>query len=216
MKTNNRPFAIALLVLGFLNSGFVIDGKYEQAMKKNIDAVYKAKSIDEYQQAINAFERIGATESEYWEPQYYSAFGYVMMFMLETENAKKDQMLDQALAAVKKAKDIAGEESEVVALEGFVHMMRVTVDPATRGPQYSGLAMEAFGKAVGLNPENPRALVLMAQMQYGTAQFFGSSTAEACENVKKALEKFDTFKSDNTLAPRWGKPMAESLKSQCK
>jgi hypothetical protein len=95
-------------------------------------------------------------------------------------------------------------------------MMRVAIDPATRGPQYAGLSMQAFARATTLNPENPRALALMAQMQYGTAQFFGSPTAEACGTLTKSLEKFDTFKSDNPLAPRWGKGMAEGLKTQCK
>jgi hypothetical protein len=69
---------------------------------------------------------------------------------------------------------------------------------------------------VQLNPENPRALALMAQMQYGTAQFFGSPTTEACTTLSLALQKFDTFKSDNPLAPQWGRGMAEGLKEQCK
>ena len=68
------------------------DGKFEEAMKKNIDAVYKAQSIDEYRQAINAFERIGASEKKRWEPQYYAAFGYIMLSMRETEKDKKDQV----------------------------------------------------------------------------------------------------------------------------
>jgi hypothetical protein len=53
-------------------------------------------------------------------------------------------------------------------------------------------------------------------MQYGTAQFFGSSTVEACGTVDKSLQKFETFKAENVLAPQWGKQLAESLKSQCK
>ena len=94
-------------------------------------------------------------------------------------------------------------------------MIRLTVDPATRGQHYSGMAMQAFGKAIGLNPENPRALSLMAQMQFGTARFFNSPLTEACEVVSKALEKFETFKSENPLAPVWGKGMTEALKKNC-
>ena len=89
-------------------------------------------------------------------------------------------------------------------------MMRVTVDPATRGPQYSGLAMQTFGKASAINPENPRALALMAQMQYGTAKFFGSPTTEACSTLNAALEKFDSYKSENPLSPQWGREMSWS------
>ena len=94
-------------------------------------------------------------------------------------------------------------------------MMRVAVDPASRGAQYSGMAMQAFGKATSLNPENPRALALMAQMQYGTAKFFGSPATEACATLNAALQKFDTYKSDNPLAPQWGREMALGLKKEC-
>ncbi|MBT1695776.1 hypothetical protein KK083_02730 [Fulvivirgaceae bacterium PWU4] len=216
MKTFNiLPVLLAALIFALASSAFADDGKYEAAMKKNIQAVYQAKSMDEYQQAVNAFDRIALAEKTKWEPHYYSAFGCIMMAAQEKDAAKKDAYLDQAVTAIGKAKAIAAQESEVIALEGFAHMIRVTVDPASRGAQLSPLAMQAFGKASALNPENPRALVLSAQMQFGTAQFFGSSTTEACAVVTRSLEKFNTYKSDNPLAPQWGRSMAEKLKAQC-
>jgi tetratricopeptide (TPR) repeat protein len=219
MKTKNATIATILLTLiciVLVMPAFADDEKYKQAMLKNIETVYKAETIEQLQDVVNTFERIGGVEKTKWEPQYYAAFGYIMMATREKDGTKKDTYLDQAIAAIEKAKTIAPAESEVIALEGFAHMIRVSVDPATRGPRYAGLAMQTFGKAVELNPENPRALALMAQMQYGTAQFFGSSTAEACGTGKKAVEKFDTFKSDNPLAPVWGKKMAEGFVAQCK
>jgi hypothetical protein len=133
----------------------------------------------------------------------------------EQEVGKKDQYLDLAASQLDKAKAVKENESEIVALEGFIHMIRVTVDPATRGQKYSSLAFQSFGKAIGLNPENPRALVFMAQMQYGTAQFFKSSTEEACATLAQAIEKFASFKTDNPLAPQWGIGMANGMKGQC-
>jgi hypothetical protein len=95
-------------------------------------------------------------------------------------------------------------------------MIRITVDPASRGQQYSALGSQAFGKALSLDGENPRAMALMAQMEFGTAQFLGSSTSEACATNDAALQKFATFRSSNPLAPQWGKAMALELKSKCK
>ena len=213
---NIVPFFTIALLFTLVYTVQANDGKYLEVMQKNIQAVYNAQSVEELQQVVNTFERIGGVEKTKWEPHYYSAFGYIMMANREKEGAKKDSYLDLAMGAIEKAKAIVQEESEVIALEGFAHMIRVTVDPGSRGPQFASLAMQSFGKAVALDPENPRALSLMAQMQYGTAQFFGSSTAEACDTITKSLQKFDTFKSDNPLAPRWGKGMAEGLKSQCK
>lgn len=192
------------------------DDKYNQQMAKNIEAIYKAQTPEQFQQSINAFERIGSAEKTKWEPFYYVSFGYLMQATREQDGGKKDQWLDLATTALDKAKVIRENESELIALEGFIHMMRVTVDPATRGPRFASLAMESFGKAIALNPDNPRALTFMAQMQYGTAQFFKAPTTEACATLEKALEKFASFKTDNPLAPQWGKGMAEGMKEQCK
>ena len=216
MKTLNIIPLLILILVMLVSRGFAEDGKYEQAMKKNIQTVYTAKTTEELQSAVNAFERIGSAEKTKWEPHYYAAFGYIMMANTEKDNTKKDAFLDQAVKALGAAKAIKAEESEIIALEGFATMIRVSVDPGSRGPQYAPQAMQQFGKALSLNPNNPRAMALMAQMQYGTAQFFGSATTEACETLKKSLEAFDTFKAENALAPQWGKEMAEGMKEKCK
>lgn len=212
MKTKT----ITLFTLFFIiHSVWAIDDKYTEAMKKNIQAVYTAQTIPDIQLAVNAFERIGAAEKSKWEPHYYASFGYIMIANREADGAKKDAALDQAQAALKKAQEIVPAESEVVALQGFIHMIRVTVDPASRGQQYSVLAYQSLNKAVAINPENPRALTLLGQMQFGTAQFFGSPTTEACATVTKALEKFAVTSEPKPLAPEWGKGMAEGLKGKC-
>jgi len=217
MKTQKIiSILIAAFMLTIVNVSLATDSKYMEMMQKNIKIVYTAQTIPDIQNAVSAFERIASAEKTKWEPYYYASFGYIMMADREQENTKKDAYLDQALVACGKAKEIVPNESEVIALEGFVHMMRVTVDPASRGQQYSSLAYQSFGKACAMDPENPRALTLLAQMQYGTAQFFKSPVTEACGTLTKALDKFTTFKSDNPLAPQWGKSIAEGMKEKCK
>lgn len=208
--------AILFVTLALVVTAPNDNAKYIEAMKKNIDALYKSQNIEEYRQVINSLERIGKAEKDKWEPYYYSAFGYVMMALKENGPAAKDSYLDQAIHAVNEARKVEHDESEVAAMEGFVHMIRVTIDPKSRGPQYSGMAFQAFGKSLGINPDNPRALALKAQMELGTAQFFGSPIDEACATMRLALEKFNTFTSESPLAPRWGKETAESMRDQCK
>jgi hypothetical protein len=214
MKTTT--IILVSILIGYAHFTFADDTKYADAMAKNIQTVYTAQSIADLQSAANALDRIGSSEKTKWEPYYYAAFGYVMMATREQDAAKKDAYLDQATTATSKAKAVNANESEIICLEGFIHMIRVTVDPASRGQQYSGLAMQAFGKASALNPDNPRALALQAQMQYGTAKFLGSSTTEACAVLDTALEKFDSYKAKNPLSPQWGKEMALRLKKDCK
>jgi hypothetical protein len=191
------------------------DEKYVEAMQKNIKSIYEARDIDSYQQSVNAFERISSAEKSRWEPLYYIAFGNVMMANISQDKQKKDAYLDRAMEVIVLAKSIRENESEIFALEGFVYMIRVTVDPQTRGMEFAPQAMMTFNRALSINPENPRALALLAQMQFGTAQFFGSPTTEACAINNKALDKFDTFKPESVLAPVWGRQMAQSMKERC-
>lgn len=212
MKMKTTLLIVMLAVTGLTYAG---DDKFTQVMLSNITLVYKAGTIEEYQAAVNAFDRIAGAEKNRWEPLYYSAFGNVMMALKATEAARKDDYLDLALAAVTKAMVLAPNESELPAMEGFIHMIRVTIDPGTRGPEFSMKANMAYGKALNLNPENPRALALQAQMEFGTANFFRSSTASACQMNESALAKFAGNKSENSLAPSWGESMALGLRSQC-
>jgi tetratricopeptide (TPR) repeat protein len=211
MKTLKVIFLLFVSLSAFANNE-----KYVEAMKKNIEMVYKAATVEELQSAVNTLNRIGDAEKSKWEPYYYASFGNIMLATREIDGTKKDAYLDLAKASLDKAVAIQPNESEIAALEGFILMIRVTVDPASRGPQYSMLSMQAFGKALAINPNNPRAMALMAQMQFGTAQFFKQEPTEACDANNKALELFNNEKPASPLAPVWGKGMAEGMKVNCK
>jgi tetratricopeptide (TPR) repeat protein len=214
MKTFN--FFIFFVLLAMYGQANGNDGKYLEAMQKNIKTIYEAKDISQFQQAVNSFERIATVEKNRWEPLYYIAYGNIMMANFEKDSNKKDSYLDRAMTVVNQAKAISPQESEILALEGFAYMIRVSVDPQSRGMSYAPQAMQAFNTALAFNPENPRALGLLAQMQFGTAQFFKSPITEACTLNSKASEKIQTYKSENPLAPVWGAGMIESLKEKCK
>lgn len=212
MKTN---FVVLLVALIFVFSIASANDKYREAMQKNIKQIYSAQTPEEILSAVNAMERIGGAEKDKWEPFYYASFGYLMASVREEDGSKKDGLLDKAAEVLKSASALKGDASEIATLEGFIHMMRVTVDPATRGQQYSGLAMQSFGKAIGLNPQNPRAVAMMAQMEYGTAQFFKAPTDEPCARAQQSMVLFENFKSDNPLAPTWGKETTQALLKKC-
>ena len=215
MKTQTNLLFSLVLVLLTPSLAKSNDSKYAEVMRKNIQAIYTSDDVAEMQNIVNMFERVGDSEKSKWEPFYYASYGYIMMATKEKDVQKKDSYLDLALKGIQKALAIQPNESELVTLEGFAHMIRVSIDPASRGQQYSGMAMQSFGKSVAMNPENPRALALLAQMQFGMAQFFGSPTTEACSTNAKAIDKFNGSKSENPFAPQWGKGMTESLNSKC-
>ena len=212
MKKN---LILALSVL-FASLTFA-NGQFEKAMGKNIPAMFQARTPEAMQDVINQLTRIGEAEGDRWEPYYYAAFGYLRMSSMFESAEDKDKYLDLGLEAVDKGSAIKPNDSELEAMKGYLNMVKVSVDPATRGMKYSGLAFASFQKAIALDQSNPRAHFLMGRMQYGTAQFMGSGTEEACGSMTKALELFEKEEaSENPLAPSWGKEgTLETLSQLC-
>jgi hypothetical protein len=204
-----------LMSVTLVNSTLANGEKYVQAMQKSIQSLYDAETTADIQQAVNAIERIGSAEKKQWAPYYYAAFGYVRLAFKETDGAKKDALLDLAKANQEQADALKKDDSEIIAMAGFIMMIRITVDPATRGPQYAGLVMQTYQTALALNPNNPRALCLLANMQLGTAQFFHQPATEACGNAAKALTLFESDKAEDLLAPKWGKKMTAEVLVGC-
>jgi len=207
---------LSIVFIGITSVAIANVGKYERTMLQNIAALNEATTSDEYQKVINTLDRIGMAESNKWEPYYYGAYGNILLSIKVSKLTEKDQYLDEAQIRLDKAVEVSPENVELITLQGFVHMMRLAADPATRGQQYAPLAMQEFNKAVAMDDMNPRALIMRAQMKFGTAQFFGSGTEEACSEAAKSLELFDNaVKSEDSLAPGWGRGQAEGFVKQC-
>lgn len=204
-------FSIFCVTLTFAN------GQFEKAMGENVPAIFTAETQEDLQVVINQLNRIGEAEGDKWEPYYYMAFGYLRMSEMVKTADDKDKYLDLAMKAVEKGEEINPNDSEIEAMRGYVNMIKLTVDPATRGMMYSGLAFTSFQKAIALNPNNPRAHFLLGRMQYGTAQFMGGGTDEACGSLFKALVMFDKEdKQTSSFAPSWGKNSTEeAIKQLC-
>ncbi len=198
-----------LLLITFLTTGAMANGPFEKAMGANVPLIFTSNTPEDLTPVINKINRIGAAEKDRWEPHYYVAFGYLRMSQMHETAEDKDKFLNLALKSVEQAETVLPNDSELEAMRGFIIMMQLTVDPGTRGMTHSPMAMASFQKAVGLNPENPRAHYLLGQMQYGTAQFMGGDTSDACGSIAKAVELFnDGTKSENPFAPNWGKDEA--------
>ncbi len=193
------------------------DPAYEAAMQKQINAMKSIPDLETSKEVINGFIRISEAKNEEWLPLYYAAYNQIITAFRFDVN--KDQYLDQALDLVKRANQISPDNSEITALHGFAIMGKLSIDPASRGQELSPQAMQLFGKAINLDKENPRAVTLMAQMELGMAQFFGSGPEKACGMARMGLElykKEEAKITDVYILPTWGKKDAEEVLSNCK
>lgn len=212
-------FAIIVMMLISLMTQ-ASDEAYEKAMKKELQNMKTAISPEDLKKVANGFTRIAQTMPEEWLPDYYAALALANAgFRSEGGASVKDPLFDQAKKHVEKAAKISPNNSEVVALQGFITMGELSVDPNSRGQHLSGVAMQTFGKAVELNRQNPRAIMMLGQMELGMAQFFGQGPEKACGLINSSLSLFDKeegTKEEGTIMPTWGKEMALQIKQTCK
>ncbi len=208
---------IAIFFIGIMNLK-ANDSAYVEAMKTQIQKFEAAQTPEEFQAVANGFARIGEMNDSEWLPVYYNAFALTNAGFRTEGTKEKDAFFKQAQDLIDKVVNQHGENSELVAMKGYALMGELAVDPGSRGQHMSGLVMQTFGKALSYDPENPRAMILMAQMEHGTAKFFGQGPEKACGKAQKSLQLFELEANtveNNPLAPKWGKDMAEKMTQQC-
>lgn len=213
-------FRIIVLCITLTIPVLAQDSPYQKAMKKEIAALLAADSLPQLQRSANAFARIAAVNASEWQPVYYQALACTFQgFDKSLTTDQKDEVLARAEALVKQADGIRPDHAEIITMQAFVTIAKLSADPAGRGQSLSGPAMQTLGKSMAIDSKNPRTLMLMAQMEYGMAQFFGSSTDKACGLAKQSLAIFnarDEAESAAALLPGWGKAQAEGLTAKCK
>jgi hypothetical protein len=189
---------------------------YEKAMEKNIAAIQTSQSVEAMQDLVNAFERIAEKESNEWLPDYYAAKLLIDMSFRTQAIAQKDKNLDKAVSLIKRSALKNGDAVELSILEAYAQLGYLAADPVNRGQTLSPLIMQMLGKAIQMDSQNPRALLLMAQMEFGTAQFFGTGTERPCQMADKSLQLFDANTEPVGIKPSWGKEIALQIKQNCK
>ena len=198
---------IATLILVSLFSFGFANEAYEKAMSLSIEKLFQVKSIPEYIDVANQFERISQIEKAEWLPLYYASFSYIMISFQEPDNAKKDAFLDQAQKYLDQAKAIDPNESELYMLQGFLYPSRINVDPMNRGMLYIGDMNKSLDKALELNPDNPRVYYLRATMTFHMPEAYGGGAFKALPLYVTADEKFKIFRPKTVISPNWGKEM---------
>ena len=189
---------------------------YYQAMGQALGQWQGAKTPEDRQALVNSFDRIAATMPEEWLPVYYSALIQLQdATKLPAASAEQDKAINKVLVMVEDQLTKHPNNSELLALKGYRHMMYVAANPMARGQQYSGMAIAALQQAIQADDTNPRAYYLLGQMKLGMARFMQSSTDEACSLLNKAVSLYAEEEDVQSLAPSWGKNAAIEASAQC-
>ncbi len=180
------------------------DDSYIMVMVKQKKAFRMARSVQDFQDLANTFERISNAETDQWHPLYYAGLCYINMSLVNDDPGMKDTYLDQAQEFIDRAMEIYPDESELYVLQALSYQARIQVDQEARTAVFARKAEEALAAAKDYNADNPRIYYLLALNQLHTSGGSGDNMESACENFKIAGEKFKSHRPEHVLSPTWG------------
>lgn len=222
IKNEKRKSNLSILKKQFLTilislavSSGLSAADFENGMQKGKEMFNNAKTIQELVDVTNYYERIAEANKSEWLPLYYAAYASLSAGFQIEKTDSKDEWYQKGLAFLERAKEIKKDESEILALEGYLKLMYISNKPMLRAPTQTGSAIELLEKAKKLNPSNPRPWLIHGQNTFYTPEFFGGGSDNAKPLLEKANDLYKTFSSNGSLMPTWGKERCEKLLEEC-
>lgn len=189
---------------------------YHDKMKSYTYTLYKAGNFQTFKLMSNKIRKIAEEEETKWIPYYHAAYAHIMAAFLAEEKYEKEDFLNNGQLMIDKAAKYSPNNSEIVALQGFLYQIRVLVDPEARGQEYIQKAVKEYDRARFIDPDNPRPYYLIGQILFKLPQQAGGNIENACKHFQKASEKFQSFKPRGEFSPNWGEEANQLLLDKCK
>jgi hypothetical protein len=204
MKPQKLPLIALFFVFITCSPGALAQDRYTTAMMAGIASLEQADAPGDFLECAGQFERIAMAEKERWLPYYYCAYALIIPSYDETDNGKRELLLDRAQASIDHALELAPGESEIHVIQAFLYPSRILVDPMGRGAVYLEKIFASLETAKRLNPDNPRAYFMEGAQKANLPEAFGGGAAAARPLLELADEKFRTVRQDDPLWPSWG------------
>jgi hypothetical protein len=180
-------------------------GTYAALLGATITQVMHTGDAAELQALAAKLERAATVAPADWLPRYYQAYALVIsVFQSQQDGDAKDALLDRAEAALAQARQLQGDESELLTLNAYAYQARLGISPMLRSVQYSRMVTETVAQAKKANPANPRAYLVGANNVYYTPSMFGGGAETAKPLYEEAKAKYAAFQPASPLAPNWG------------
>jgi hypothetical protein len=165
-----------------------------------------------YQELYLQFEQLYAVNKTNWLIPYYAGMTRSLMCLLKMGD--RDALANDALLWIGRAKSIV-KNDEIYCAESLAYTAKMSVNPTLRWLAYEGKIKNALKLAKKLNPNNPRAYILEANIQQKLPFIFGGG----CKSVKPLIQKaelcFNNQTKVNPIEPSWGIQSLVQLKKAC-
>ncbi len=183
-----------------------------KALEAAVMQFNQATKNQAYQELYLQFEQLYAVNKTNWLIPYYAGMTRSIMCLLKM--GERDALANDALLWVGRAKSIV-KNDEIYCAESLAYTAKMSVNPALRWLVYEGKIKKALSFAKKLNPNNPRAYVLEANIQQKIPFIFGGG----CKSVKPLIQKaelcFNAQTKVGSVEPSWGFQSLVQLKKAC-
>jgi len=192
----------SLLCVLFFSLSFVVSAQEFAPVVQNVN---NAKDVSELIQVRSQLERFIVAQPQQWLAEYYLAYVDVQLSFRVPDKDEKSKYLSEAetslnnLTALKET-----DKSELFTLKGFRLYALIASDPQTNGPKYSGEIINDYESALGINPNNPRAVILSTLFKNDMAKFMHQTYVDFQKEVDKAATLF-AGENKTLLTPTWGR-----------
>ena len=183
-----------------------------KALESAVMQFNQTNSPSSYTQLYLQFEKLYSVDKTNWLIPYYAGMTKALMCLLKM--GERDALANDALLWVGRAKSIV-QNDEIYCAESLAYTAKLSVNPALRWFSYEGKIKNALSLAKKLNPNNPRAYILEANIQHKLPFIFGGGCKSAKPLIQKAEWCLNTQTKASSVEPSWGIQSLVQLKKAC-
>ena len=183
-----------------------------KALESAVMQFNQTNSPSSYTQLYLQFEKLYSVDKTNWLIPYYAGMTKALMCLLKM--GERDALANDALLWIGRAKLIV-QNDEIYCAESLAYTAKLSVNPALRWFSYEGKIKNALSLAKKLNPNNPRAYILEANIQHKLPFIFGGGCKSAKPLIQKAEWCLNTQTKANSAEPSWGFQSLVQLKKAC-
>ena len=183
-----------------------------KALESAVMQFNQTNSPSSYTQLYLQFEQLYSVDKTNWLIPYYAGMTKALMCLLKM--GERDALANDALLWITRAKSIVVND-EIYCAESLAYTAKLSVNPPLRWFTYEGKIKNALSMAKKLNPNNPRAYILEANIQHKLPYLFGGGCKSAKPLIQKAELCLNNQAKVNSIEPSWGVQSLVKLKKAC-
>jgi tetratricopeptide (TPR) repeat protein len=201
-------FLVSMTLSLFVNG----QTSYEDDMRRALDLFENGS----FKESSQLFEKISESQTDNWLPNYYVALTNSLgSFEISSDKEEMVKMLTKAQDFLDKEIAKQPENVELMVVQAFIDTGWILYDPMKYGIRGMNKALQTFNKAAQIDPTNPRVAFSRVQFDMNSSRYMGGNPSDYCEDLKKAIKLFATFKPETELHPNWGLENAKKLSLEC-